>query len=170
MPLRSGANVTLGLNWSRTGPMQTHPGGFTPEENAIYGCSAFSMTFIDSRHEVPSYSMVNASLRYTSDDGRWMAGIYGNNLTDEVYANNAQAFGRGYWTMGGPLGGQGISAPARNAIAEYRGRPREWGVTFQYNFLLRRADPVSRRRARGCGRRPWTAAARDRRDRASARQ
>jgi iron complex outermembrane recepter protein len=135
VPLRSGANVTIGLNWSRTGPMQTHPGGFTPEENAIYGCSAFSMTFVDSRHEVPSYSMVNASLRYTSDDGRWTAGIYGNNLTDEVFANNAQAFGRGYWTMGGPLGGQGISAPARNAIAEYRGRPREWGVTFQYNFF-----------------------------------
>ena len=59
-----------------------------------------------------------------------------NNLTDEVYANNAQSFGRGFWTQGGPTGGAGLSAPPRQAIADYRGRPREFGVTFQYNFSV----------------------------------
>jgi hypothetical protein len=56
-------------------------------------------------------------------------------LTDVVYANNAQSFGRGYWTQGGPAGGAGFSAPARQAVADYRGRPREYGITFQYNFF-----------------------------------
>jgi iron complex outermembrane recepter protein len=127
-------NYLATVSHANTGPMQTHPGGFTPEELARYGCSAFSATFIDSRYQVPSYSLVNASLRYTPNDNRWWAMFYVNNLTDEVYANNAQSFGRGYWTQGGPQGGAGLSAPARNAVAEYRGRPREYGVTLQYNF------------------------------------
>jgi iron complex outermembrane receptor protein len=134
MPEMSKGNFTLGINLAHTGPMQTHPGGFTAEENAIYGCSAFSTTFIDSRYEVPSYDLVNATLRFTSSDGEWSATLYGNNLTDEVYANNAQSFGRGYWTAGGPPGAVGIGAPPRSAVAAYRGRPREYGLTFQYNF------------------------------------
>jgi hypothetical protein len=115
--------------------MQTPPGGFTAEETAVFGCTAFAATFIDSRYEVPSYSLVNASLRYTSSDGRWGATLFANNLTDEVYANNAQSFGRGYWTQGGPGGVAGFSAPPRSAVADYRGRPREYGLTFQYNFF-----------------------------------
>jgi iron complex outermembrane receptor protein len=127
-------NFTFALNWSSTGPMQTHPGGFTPQENAVYGCSAFQASFIDSRYEVPSYDLVNATVRFTSNSGKWTASLYGNNLTDEVYANNAQSFGRGFWTAGGPGGVVGISAPPRYAVADYRGRPREYGLTFQYNF------------------------------------
>ena len=133
IPARQG-NFMFTLNYTKTGPMQTHPGGFTPEENAIYGCSAFAASFIDSRYEVPSYSIVNASLRYTTSSGKWSGTLFANNLTDEVYANNAQAFGRGYWTQGGPGGVVGYSAAPRDAIADYRGRPREYGVTFQYNF------------------------------------
>jgi iron complex outermembrane receptor protein len=128
-------NYVVAVNFNRTGPMQTHPGGFTAEENAVFGCTAFAASFIDSRYEVPSYSLVNASLRYTSSDGRWGATLFANNLTDEVYANNAQSFGRGYWTQGGPGGVAGFSAPPRSAVADYRGRPREYGLTFQYNFF-----------------------------------
>lgn len=132
-PVRNG-NYVLTVSNAHTGAMQTHAGGFTPDELARYGCSAFSATFIDSRYEVPSYDLVSATLRYTPESGNWSAMLYGNNLTDEVYANNAQSFGRGYWTQGGPAGGSGLSAPARSAVADYRGRPREYGVTFQYNF------------------------------------
>jgi iron complex outermembrane receptor protein len=131
---RPEGNFTFTLNYTKTGPMQTHPGGFTAEELAVYGCSAFSATFIDSRYEVPSYNLANFSLRYSPNDGRWTGTFFVNNLTDEVYANNAQSFGRGYWTQGGPAGGTGLSAPARQAVADYRGRPREYGITFQYNF------------------------------------
>jgi iron complex outermembrane receptor protein len=132
--METGGNFNFTLNYTKTGPMQTHPGGFTPDELAIYGCSAFSATFIDSRYEVPSYNLVNFSMRFTPMSDRWMTTFYVNNLTDEVYANNAQSFGRGFWTQGGPNGGAGYSAPPRQAIADYRGRPREYGLTFQYNF------------------------------------
>lgn len=128
-------NYTLTLSQAHTGPMQTHAGGFTPEEREYYGCSAFSASFIDSRYEVPSYDLVNASLRFEAASGKWSAMLYANNLTDETYANNAQSFGRGYWTQGGPGGVAGYSAPARSAVADYRGRPREYGVTLQYNFF-----------------------------------
>jgi hypothetical protein len=127
-------NYTIALQYTKTGPMQTHPGGFTAEEQAQYGCSAFAATFIDSRYEVPSYSLANLALRYTSNSGKWSATLFGNNLTDEVWANNAQSFGRGFWTVGGPGGAGGISAPPRGAVADYRSRPREYGLTFQYNF------------------------------------
>jgi hypothetical protein len=130
----STGNYTFSLNYTNTGPMQTHPGGFTPEENAIYNCGAFAATFIDSRYEVPSYSLINAALRFTTKGGKWSATLFANNLTDEVYANNAQSFGRGFWTVGGPGGALGFSAAPRSAIADYRGRPREFGLTFQLNF------------------------------------
>jgi iron complex outermembrane receptor protein len=134
IPASSG-DFTVTLSFTKTGPMQTHPGGFTPEENARYGCTAFGASFIDSRYEVPSYNLVNLSVRYQTRDGKWSGSLFANNLTDEVYANNAQSFGRGYWTQGGPGGVAGFSAPARQAIADYRGRPREVGITFQYNFF-----------------------------------
>jgi iron complex outermembrane receptor protein len=132
---RPTGNFAFTLNYTKTGPMQTHPGGFTAAENLIYGCSAFSATFIDSRYEVPSYNLANLSVRYSPNDGKWAATFFANNLTDEIYANNAQSFGRGFWTQGGPAGGAGLSAPPRQAVADYRGRPREIGVTFQYNFF-----------------------------------
>jgi iron complex outermembrane receptor protein len=128
-------NYTFTLSQAHSGPMQTHAGGFTPEEQARYGCSAFAASFIDSRYEVPSYDLVNASIRFQAASGKWSAMLYANNLTDETYANNAQSFGRGYWTQGGPAGIAGLSAPARSAVADYRGRPREYGLTLQYNFF-----------------------------------
>jgi iron complex outermembrane receptor protein len=132
---RPTGNFAFTLNYTKTGPMQTHPGGFTAAENSIYGCSAFAATFIDSRYEVPSYNLANLSVRYSPNDGKWAATFFANNLTDEIYANNAQSFGRGFWTQGGPAGGAGFSAPPRQAVADYRGRPREIGITFQYNFF-----------------------------------
>ena len=138
---RPTGNFTFSLSYTKTGPMQTHPGGFTPEELASITCFAtpaaavFPSTFIDSRYEVPSYDLANLSVRYSPNDGKWTGTFFVNNLTDEVYANNAQSFGRGFWTQGGPPGAVGLSAPPRQAIADYRGRPREYGITFQYNFF-----------------------------------
>ena len=138
---RPTGNFTFTLNYTKTGPMQTHPGGFTPEELASITCFAtpqaavFPSTFIDSRYEVPSYNLANLSVRYSPNDGKWTATFFANNLTDEVYANNAQSFGRGFWTQGGPPGAVGHSAAPRQAVADYRGRPRELGITFQYNFF-----------------------------------
>jgi iron complex outermembrane receptor protein len=138
---RPSGNFAFTLNYTHTGPMQTHPGGFTPEELTGITCFAtpqaavFPSTFIDSRYEVPSYDLANFSLRYSPNNGRWTTTFFVNNMTDEVYANNAQSFGRGFWTQGGPPGAVGLSAAPRQAIADYRGRPREYGLTFQYNFF-----------------------------------
>jgi iron complex outermembrane receptor protein len=137
---RPTGNFSFSLSYTKTGPMQTHPGGFTAAELASITCFAdaaaavFPSTFIDSRYEVPSYNLANLSVRYSPNDGKWTGTLFANNLTDEVYANNAQSFGRGFWTQGGPPGAVGLSAAPRQAIADYRGRPREIGITFQYNF------------------------------------
>ena len=138
---RPTGNFSFTLSLTKTGPMQTHPGGFTQAELAGITCFAtaqaavFPSTFIDSRYEVPSYDLANLSVRYTTNDGKWTGTFFANNVTDEVYANNAQSFGRGFWTQGGPPGAVGLSAAPRQAIADYRGRPREVGITFQYNFF-----------------------------------
>jgi len=134
LPAQRG-KYTIALTYTDTGPMQTHPGGFTPQEQAQFGCSDFQASFIDSRYEVPSYGLLNASFRFASNSGKWMTTLFANNLTDEVYANNAQSFGRGYWTAGGPPGTIGPFAGPRGAVADYRGRPREYGMTFQFNFF-----------------------------------
>ena len=137
VPMQSG-NVTIALSYAKTGPQETHPGGLTAEQAAAFNCPAgpggppVATWFRDSRFRLPSFDLLNAVVRYTSDSGRWSASLYGNNLTDEVYANNAQSFGRGFWTSGGPA--LGINSVMRGAWAEYRGRPREYGLTFQYNF------------------------------------
>ena len=128
-------NYTIALTYMDSGTMQTHPGGFTPEEQATFGCSAFAASFIDSRYEMPGYELLNAALRFTTDSGKWTTTLFVNNLTDEVYANNGQSFGRGFWTAGGPPGIVGPFAAPRNAIADYRGRPRESGLSFQFNFF-----------------------------------
>ncbi|HEY8518756.1 MAG TPA: TonB-dependent receptor [Gammaproteobacteria bacterium] len=139
VPVGNGGRFSLGFNFTRMGPQETHSGGLTPEQFAAFGCQSpeqnIAMAGVDSRYRLPGYEVLNAMLRYTSAGGRWSAGLYGNNLSDETYANNAQAFGRGYWGAGGPVQPGSINAVPRNAIAEYRARPREFGLTFQYNFF-----------------------------------
>jgi outer membrane receptor protein involved in Fe transport len=134
IPTQRGSNFSLGLSYARSGPQETHPGGLTAAQNTALGCPTITPTFfLDSRYRLDGHSVLNGIVRYTTDDGRWTASLYGNNLTDENYANNAQSFGRGYWMTGGPP--VGINAVPRGAVAEYRSRPREFGLTFQYNFF-----------------------------------
>jgi outer membrane receptor protein involved in Fe transport len=134
LPLEGGGNLIMALSFARVGPQETHPGGLTAEQNAAFGCpSSVPTWFGDSRYRLDGYGLLNATVRYTSNDGKWMASLYGNNLTDETYGNNAQSFGRGFWAAGGPP--IGINSVMRSAVAEYRGRPREVGLTFQYGFF-----------------------------------
>jgi hypothetical protein len=58
--------------------------------------------------------------------------LFGNNLTDEDYANYASRFGGGFWEASpNPVG---LRAPDRSALGRTMGRPRELGVKFKYNF------------------------------------
>jgi iron complex outermembrane receptor protein len=137
-PLDSGADITVAVNFAHDGPQQTHAGGTAgPCFSPITGLADPVPTwFLDSRYEQPDYSLVNARVRYTSSGGTWALTVFGNNLTDEVYANFASRFGGGFWDAANPNapGSGGIAVPLRSALSVTRGRPREYGVTFQYNF------------------------------------
>jgi iron complex outermembrane receptor protein len=136
MPLARGGDLTFGLSYAYTGPQNTHPGGTTKAcFNPITGAAnAVPGWFFDSRYELPDYSLLNARVRYTSMGGDWELTLFGNNLTDEVYGNYATRFGGGFWDSANPAAGGGIAAPQRSALGNTMGRPREYGVTFQYNF------------------------------------
>jgi iron complex outermembrane receptor protein len=132
LPMRSRSNLTLSLAYGWVGSQQTHPGGTaTPCFNAAGAPNVVPTWFFDSRYELPSYGLWNGRVRYTSSDGKWGLTVFGNNLTDEVYGNFATRFGGGFWDGANPAG---VGAPQRSALGITRGRPRELGVTFQYNF------------------------------------
>jgi hypothetical protein len=88
----------------------------------------------DQRYELPDYALVNGRVRYTSASGSWELTVFGSNLTDEVYGSYAARLGGAFWDSANPVAGGGIAAPPRSALSVTRGRPREYGVTFQYNF------------------------------------
>jgi iron complex outermembrane receptor protein len=134
----SRSNLTVSLNYGWTGKQQTHPGGvLDPVGN---GCPASTSWFYDSRYELPDYGLWNARVRYEPSNGNWALSLFANNLTDEVYANYASRFGGGFWEATPlaipPLNPTtlAIATPQRSALGLTRGRPREVGVTFQYNF------------------------------------
>jgi iron complex outermembrane receptor protein len=131
--LNSGADLTYSLNYAWVGEQETHPGGTaTPCFNAATGLpNPVPGWFFDSRYTLPDYGLWNGRVRYTSSDGKWGLTLFGNNLTDEVYANYATRFGGGFWDG---VNMAGVGAPLRSALGDTRGRPREYGVTFQYNF------------------------------------
>jgi iron complex outermembrane receptor protein len=136
LPLRSGADLTFGLSYAHTGPQQTFPGGtslacFNPVTGAPNPVPNWGF---DTRYEVPDYALVNGRVHYTSASGTWELTMFGNNLTDEVYGSHAARLGGAFWDSANPGAGGGIAAPERSALSVTRGRPREYGVTFQYNF------------------------------------
>jgi len=69
----------------------------------------------------PTVNVFDASLRYTSEDERWTASIYGKNLTDEVFLQTVNTLGA---ITAGPNGGDGsIQTPQKGRVigAEVRG-------------------------------------------------
>jgi iron complex outermembrane recepter protein len=135
--MQGGSNLTVALSYGWTGKQQTHPGGVL--DPVAHGCAASTTWFYDSRYELPDYGLWNARVSYAPADGNWSLALFANNLTDEVYANYASRFGGGFWdqtalTIPPTTPAQAIAIPERSALGLTRGRPREYGVTFQYNF------------------------------------
>ncbi len=106
--------LTFNVNYAYVGEQETHP--------TDAGDSAFRME---------SYGLVNARLRFAPYDFPISLTLFANNLFDETYATYAQRFGGGFWDAGS---GIGLAAPLRSALGEVRGRPREVGLTVQYDF------------------------------------
>ena len=132
VPMRRGG-LTFALAYAYTGPQETHQGGTTRTcFNADGTPNTLANGLLDSRYELPDYSLLNGRIRYISGDGNWELALFGNNLTDETYGSFASLFGGAFWDT--PTGVGPIAAPPRAALGVTRGRPREYGLTFQYNF------------------------------------
>jgi iron complex outermembrane receptor protein len=113
-PLGNLGGLAFNANYSYVGEQETHP-----------------TTGTDSNYLLPSYSLVNSRIQWTSPSGKGTVSLFGNNLLDKTYSTFATRFGGGFWDAGS---GAGVAAPLRSARGAVRGRPREFGVTIQYNF------------------------------------
>ena len=107
-------DLQLNANYTWQGEMETHPS-----------------TGTDSSYTLPSYGLLNARARLSLNDYPLSFTLFANNLLNKTYATYAQRFGGGFWDAGS---GAGLAAPQRSALSENRGRPREVGLTMQYNF------------------------------------
>lgn len=132
----SAARLTFSMNYAYVGAQQTHPGGVEAPSGCEGSPGPFPPTpewFLDSRYELDGYGLLNARVTYTSPDERWEVSLFGNNLSDTDYGNFASRFGGGYWE-GGPPAPINLKEPQRSALGVTRGRPLNWGLSFQYNF------------------------------------
>jgi iron complex outermembrane receptor protein len=124
-------SFTLNVNYSYTSDQQSYPESTDP---ALLSDGAYLM---------PSYDIVNARLQWTSKDKKNVITLFANNLLDKTYENFATKFGGGFWdafnTQTGIQPGfgsvaPGVGAPLRNMVSVTRSRPREIGLTYQFNF------------------------------------
>ena len=110
--------LTLNANFAHTSSQATHPTDVG-----------------DSAYQLPAIDLVNARIRYEPNDMPVTISLFANNLLDNTYASYATRFGGGYWDRGGPTRIQiPLSAPERSALFVVRGKPREVGLTLQYDF------------------------------------
>jgi iron complex outermembrane receptor protein len=122
---------TANVNYSYTSKQQTYPESTDPA------------LLSDGSYELPSYDSVNSRVQWTSPNRSTVVTLYANNLLDEHYANFGTKFGGGFWDgFNSQTGIQpglgsvapGVGAPLRNMVSVTRSRPREYGLTVQYNF------------------------------------
>ena len=125
-------NLAWSLSYAHVGEQETHPGSAGLAELGCLGV----VQFFDSAYRAPDYGLLNGRISLTDGNGLWSVTLFGNNLTDENYATYASRFGGGFWE-GSPVA-LGPRAPERSALGRTMGRPREFGVQFQYNFGDRR--------------------------------
>ncbi|MDM3870096.1 TonB-dependent receptor [Porticoccus sp. W117] len=85
----------------------------------IYRDEAFTRTVEEDRRKlIDDYSLVNARIELSPEEGNWTVGIWAKNLTDESYAVALD-------------GGEGANGFRRIT----RGMPRSAGISLKYNFL-----------------------------------
>jgi iron complex outermembrane receptor protein len=106
--------VTINGNYAYVGEQATHPSEGT-----------------DSSYTLPSYGLFNARVQVKLDSAPVTITGFVNNLFDNTYATYAQRFGGGFWDS---PAGTGPAAPPRSALSVVRGRPREVGLSLQYDF------------------------------------
>jgi iron complex outermembrane receptor protein len=89
----------------------------------------------DSAYRLPAIELVNARIRFKPEGTPFTISLFANNLLDNTYATYGTRFGGGYWDRGGPPHILPPAArPERSALSVVRGKPREVGVTLQFDF------------------------------------
>jgi len=94
----------------------------------------------DSSYQLPSYSVVNSRLTWRTPDRKISVSLFANNLLDKSYGTFASSWGGGFWDGPGlpaatlPPAVYNAQLPLRKAVSVVRARPREFGITAQYNF------------------------------------
>jgi iron complex outermembrane receptor protein len=92
-------------------------GRLTPRAGLTYRSASFMNAANTPSLRQDGYTLLDASLAYETQDGRWRFTAYGQNLTDEIYVNGGFA----------DLVDQGY---AEVAVA----RPREYGLTVEFRY------------------------------------
>ena len=111
-------DFTLNLNYTYTDEQATHPSEGT-----------------DSAYTLPAIELVNARIQFEPSDLPLTITLFANNLLNNTYGTYGQRFGGGYWDQGGPPSRlHPLARPPRSALAEVRGRPRQVGLSVQYDF------------------------------------
>jgi iron complex outermembrane receptor protein len=113
-PLGERGDVGFNISYSYVASQETYPNSDS-----------------DSSYKMPSYGVVNSRLTWRPADRKYSVSLFANNLLNEHYSSFASSFGGGFWDA---AAGTGLAAPLRKAVGVTRARPREWGVTLQYNF------------------------------------
>jgi len=118
VPVASGlVNASTGLSWrSKTNQFET------------------PSPFLDQK----GYALLDASLVWTSDSGRYSFGVHGKNLTDKQYITSGYQFAATNPTTGAPiLNAQGNITPTlgrEGVVTAFYGNPRQVFATFGLKF------------------------------------
>jgi len=92
-------------------------GSLTFRADGTYQSRVFYSSNNFFRASQPAYTLLDANITWTSEDGSWSTTLSGTNLTDELYLNGALDFLESLGTNEGQYG-----------------RPREWAVSVKYRF------------------------------------
>ena len=113
LPMTPDKNFSIGGQYTR----QTDNGGqLLMRADYAFKDSYYTRVENISETKEDNYRVVNASVRYISPNGRWELGLWGRNLTDELYYKARRIFESLGTTFGTPV------------------RPRSVYASFQYNF------------------------------------
>ncbi len=83
------------------------------------------------------YTLLDASLVYTADKGRWSLGLHGKNLTNELYKTSGYTFVAANATTGALTTAGGKLVPSlgkEGTLTAFYGNPRQIFVTATLNF------------------------------------
>lgn len=107
------ANGLIRYQWPMLGGMMAI------QADIVYRDEVFFALVDAETLQQDSYSVSNASVTYTTDDGKWEGSVFVNNLTDEEYL--VQTFD--------------LSSTAVFGMTEqYYGRPQWWGASVTYRW------------------------------------